>query len=80
MHAEGATYLWTPAGLEALLGPADGPAVAALMNVQPRGTVTADGSPLHPGREITGADAELWRRVQAAAGRGPQRTAAARPG
>jgi uncharacterized protein YyaL (SSP411 family) len=64
VHAEGATYLWTPAGLEALLGPADGPAVAALMNVHPRGTVTADGSPLHPGREISRADAELWRRVR----------------
>ena len=64
VHAEGATYLWTAAGLEALLGPADGAAVAALMNVHPRGTVSADGSPLHPGREIAGADAELWRRVR----------------
>lgn len=64
VHAEGATYLWTPAGLEELLGPADGAAVAALMNVRTQGTVTADGSPLHPGREITGEDAELWRRVR----------------
>ena len=64
VHAEGATYLWTPAALKALLGPADGAAVAALMNVRTPGTVTADGSPLHPGREITGGDAELWRRVR----------------
>ncbi|BCW70146.1 thioredoxin domain-containing protein [Arthrobacter sp. NicSoilB8] len=64
VHAEGATYLWTPAGLEALLGPADGAAVAALMNIHTPGTVTADGSPLHPGRAITGREAELWRRVR----------------
>ena len=64
VHAEGATYLWTPAELKALLGPADGAAVAALMNVRTPGTVTADGSPLHPGREIAGGDAELWRRVR----------------
>ena len=64
VHAEGATYLWTPAELEALLGPADGAAVATLMNVRTPGSVSADGSPLHPGGEITGADAELWQRVR----------------
>ncbi|MFE4228239.1 thioredoxin domain-containing protein [Arthrobacter sp. NPDC056886] len=64
VHAEGASYLWTPAGLESLLGPADGAAVAALMNVRTPGSVGADGSPLHPGREITGGDAALWQRVR----------------
>lgn len=64
VHAEGATYLWTPAGLEALLGPADGAAVADLMNVRTPGSVEAGGSPLHPGREITGEDAALWQRVR----------------
>ena len=64
VHAEGATYLWTPAELEALLGPADGAAVAALMNVRTPGSVSAHGSPLHPGGEISGADAELWQRVR----------------
>ncbi|GAA2133436.1 thioredoxin domain-containing protein [Arthrobacter humicola] len=64
MHAEGASYLWTPAQLQELLGPADGAAVAALMNVRTPGSVTADGSPLHPGREIAGDDAVLWQRVR----------------
>ena len=64
VHAEGATYLWTPAGLEALLGPADGAAVAALMNVRTPGSVDANASPLHPGQEITGGDAALWQRVR----------------
>lgn len=64
VHAEGATYLWTPAGLEALLGWADGASVADLMNVRTPGSVEAGGSPLHPGREITGEDAALWQRVR----------------
>jgi uncharacterized protein YyaL (SSP411 family) len=64
VHAEGATYLWTPAELEELLGPEDGAAVADLMNVRTPGSVTADGSPLHPGTEISGGDAELWDRVR----------------
>lgn len=64
VHAEGASYLWTPGGLESLLGPADGAAVAALMNVRMPGSVTADGSPLHPGREMSGGDAALWQRVR----------------
>ncbi|PVZ58947.1 thioredoxin domain-containing protein [Arthrobacter sp. H-02-3] len=64
VHAEGASYLWTPAQLQELLGPADGAAVAALMNVRTPGSVTADGSPLHPGREIAGDDAVLWQRVR----------------
>ncbi len=64
VHAEGASYLWTPDELESLLGPADGGAVAAVMNVGTPGSVSAEGSPLHPGREISGGDAELWRRVR----------------
>lgn len=64
VHAEGASYLWTPGGLESLLGPADGAAVAALMNVRMPGSVSADGSPLHPGLEMSAGDAALWQRVR----------------
>jgi uncharacterized protein YyaL (SSP411 family) len=64
VHAEGATYLWTQAALVDILGPADGDAAARLMNVRPRGTVSADGSPLHPGRALTAGEAELWQRVR----------------
>ncbi|MDF9752428.1 thioredoxin domain-containing protein [Arthrobacter sp. ES3-54] len=64
VHTEGASYLWTPGELESLLGPADGAAVAALMKVRTPGSVGADGSPLHPGQEITGGDAALWQRVR----------------
>ncbi len=62
VHHEGATYLWSPAQLEEALGPGDGPAVARLMNVAARGTVSADGSPLHPGRHFDAAEAALWER------------------
>ena len=34
------------------------------MNVHPRGTVTAEGSPLHPGRAFSAGEAELWQRVR----------------
>lgn len=64
VHAEGASYLWTPAALEAALGPGDGAAVARLMNVRARGTVSADGSPLHPGRAPGAGEADLWQRVR----------------
>lgn len=64
VHAEGASYLWTPGGLESLLGPADGAAVAALKNVRMPGSVSADGSPLHPGLEMSAGDAALWQRVR----------------
>jgi uncharacterized protein YyaL (SSP411 family) len=63
-HHEGASYLWTPADLEQVLGPADGAAVARLMNVGIRGTVTGSASPLHPGRALTAAERELWDRVR----------------
>ena len=80
MHAEGASYLWTPGELDSLLGPADGAAVADLMNVRTPGSVSADGSPLHPGREISGGDAALWQRVRPLLRAGAHRTAPARPG
>ena len=63
-HTEGGTYLWTAAELARLLGSGDGAAVARLMNVTARGTVTADGSPLHPGRALDAADTALWQRVR----------------
>ncbi|MFH5880378.1 thioredoxin domain-containing protein [Arthrobacter sp. NA-172] len=63
VHHEGATYLWTPASLAAALGPEDGAAVAGLMNVGPSGTVSELGSPLHPGRKLSGAESRLWNRV-----------------
>ncbi|QCB98468.1 thioredoxin domain-containing protein [Arthrobacter sp. PAMC25564] len=76
VHSEGASYLWTAAELAGLLGPADGPAVAELMNVHARGTVSADGSPLHPGRAAGGGEAALWQRARplllAARNRRPQ--------
>ncbi|MGW9413205.1 thioredoxin domain-containing protein [Arthrobacter cupressi] len=62
VHHEGAAYLWSPAQLREALGPEDGPAVARLMNVRERGTVSAHGSPLHPGRSFSAADALLWER------------------
>jgi uncharacterized protein YyaL (SSP411 family) len=64
VHSEGGTYLWTPAELTELLGPADGAAVAQLMNVHARGTVSAAGSPLHPGRAPRGEETALWQRVR----------------
>ncbi|MEQ4518871.1 thioredoxin domain-containing protein [Pseudarthrobacter sp. B907] len=64
VHAEGASYLWTAGELAALLGPADGAAVARLMHVRAAGTVSADGSPLHPGRALSGAEDQLWQRVR----------------
>lgn len=64
VHSEGASYLWTPVELAALLGPADGAAVAGLMNVRAAGTVSEAGSPLHPGRTLNGPEVGLWQRVR----------------
>ncbi|WP_160667138.1 thioredoxin domain-containing protein [Pseudarthrobacter sp. ATCC 49987] len=64
VHAEGGSYLWTPAALASVLGPADGAAVARLLNVHPRGTVTPEGSPLHPGQAFSADEAGLWQRVR----------------
>ncbi|MET3810784.1 thioredoxin domain-containing protein [Arthrobacter sp. UYEF3] len=64
VHSEGASYLWTRGELGALLGSAEGAAVARMMNVQARGTVSETGSPLHPGRRLAGQDDELWQRVR----------------
>ncbi|MCX6497720.1 MAG: thioredoxin domain-containing protein [Arthrobacter sp.] len=64
VHSEGASYLWTPGELSALLGSADGAAVARMMNIHTRGTVSGTGSPLHPGRRLDGPDDEVWQRVR----------------
>ena len=64
VHHEGASYLWTPAALDAVLGPGDGAAVARMMNVGPSGTVSELGSALHPGRQLSGAELTLWNRVR----------------
>jgi uncharacterized protein YyaL (SSP411 family) len=59
-HLEGASYLWTPAELEDILGPEEGSLVARLMNVRGEGTVTKTASPLHPGRAFDDAERRLW--------------------
>ncbi|WP_211877595.1 thioredoxin domain-containing protein [Pseudarthrobacter albicanus] len=64
VHTEGGTYVWTRAELTGLLGPEDGAAVAQLMNVHARGSVSADGSPLHPGRASRAGETALWQRVR----------------
>lgn len=63
-HHEGASYLWTPAELQDVLGPDDGAAAARLMNVRAEGTVTAAASPLHPGRRLDDAGSALWDRIR----------------
>jgi uncharacterized protein YyaL (SSP411 family) len=63
-HQEGGTYVWTAAELYELLGADEGAAVARMMNVHESGTLTADGSPLHPGRGLGPGDDALWRRVR----------------
>jgi hypothetical protein len=63
-HHEGATYLWTPADLERVLGAEDAAAVAGMMNISARGTVSELGSPLHPGRALDGSEARLWQEVR----------------
>ncbi|MDR6415391.1 thioredoxin domain-containing protein [Pseudarthrobacter sulfonivorans] len=65
-HHEGASYLWTVDGLQEVLGAADGAAVAWLMNVGQQGTVSAHGSPLHPGQRLDDAGAGLWRKARPA--------------
>jgi len=37
-----------------------------MMNVHLRGTVSAEGSPLHPGRALSADEADLWQRVRPA--------------
>jgi len=64
-HSEGASYLWTPGELTALLGPEDGAAVARMMHVSARGTVSSEaGSPLHPGAVLNALDADTWARAR----------------
>jgi uncharacterized protein YyaL (SSP411 family) len=63
-HHEGASYLWTPDDLERVLGAEDAAAVARMMNIGTRGTVSEFGSPLHPGRALDGGEARLWQEVR----------------
>ncbi|MCG2620616.1 thioredoxin domain-containing protein [Arthrobacter sp. I2-34] len=65
-HVEGGTYLWSVVELHRVLGPEAGDAdwVASVMGVGPQGTVTADGSPLHPGRPLHAAETERWNRLK----------------
>ena len=65
-HHEGATYLWTIPGLREFLGADAGAAVARMMNIGTEGTVSGYGSPLHPGRALDSAEAELWARARPA--------------
>ncbi|MFJ4027006.1 thioredoxin domain-containing protein [Paenarthrobacter sp. NPDC089989] len=65
-HHEGAAYLWTPDSLQEVLGTGDAEAVARIMNVGTEGTVSALGSPLHPGKLLTGPEARVWERVRPA--------------
>ncbi|MFP3463262.1 thioredoxin domain-containing protein [Arthrobacter globiformis] len=75
-HHEGASYLWTTNDLEQVLGAEDAAAVAWMMNVASRGTVSEFGSPLHPGRALDGDETRLWQavrpRLQDARARRPQ--------
>ena len=64
VHHEGGTYLWTVPDLEDVLGNNDADAVARIMNVKEKGTVSELGSPLHPARALAPEEAELWTRVQ----------------
>lgn len=64
VHHEGAAYLWTPGSLLEVLGPDDAEAVARMMNIGDRGTVSELGSPLHPGRPLSASESTLWRRVR----------------
>ncbi|MCT9868849.1 thioredoxin domain-containing protein [Paenarthrobacter aurescens] len=66
VHHEGATYLWTKESLVDALGPGDAEAVAGIMNIGPQGTVSELGSPLHPARKLTQAEATLWERARPA--------------
>ncbi len=63
-HHEGGSYVWTVAGLQDVLGADAGADVASLMNVGRAGTVSAHGSPLHPGRALDGRESELWARAR----------------
>ncbi len=63
VHEEGGTYLWSRSQLESVLG-ADGPAVAGMMGIAAQGTVSAEGSALHPGRMLSIEERQLWDRVR----------------
>ncbi|NKX50980.1 thioredoxin domain-containing protein, partial [Arthrobacter deserti] len=65
-HYEGGTYLWSAAQLHRVLGSGNGVAdwVAAVLGIGPPGTVTAEGTPLHPGRVLHAAETERWNRIK----------------
>ena len=67
VHAEGATYLWTPEELAAAAAAAGwpelGPRLDRLMNVRRPGSVTAEGSPLHPAGPLSAGQRQLWETV-----------------
>ncbi|NMR28301.1 thioredoxin domain-containing protein [Crystallibacter degradans] len=65
VHHEGATYLWSVAELDDVLG-ADGAWAAETMNVGARGTVSEMGSPLHPGRRLDSAEQQRWNALKPA--------------
>lgn len=63
---EGRFYVWTPAELEAALGPEDGPWAAGLLSVTAAGTFEEGASTLQLLRDPEGAEeAERWARVRA---------------
>ncbi|MEV7607009.1 thioredoxin domain-containing protein [Paenarthrobacter sp. NPDC089322] len=64
VHHEGAAYLWTPEALAEVLGPHDAQAVGRIMNIGAEGTVSALGSPFHPGGRLSDPEARLWERVR----------------
>ncbi|HEX9780832.1 MAG TPA: thioredoxin domain-containing protein [bacterium] len=49
---EGAFYVWTPAGIRAVLGDAEGERIARIFGVSPEGTVEGGASVLHLARPL----------------------------
>jgi uncharacterized protein len=65
VHQEGGTYLWSPDELREAIGEA-ADWVADAMGVGEPGTVTATGSPLHPGRRLDAEERRRWDEVRPA--------------
>lgn len=67
VHEEGATYLWKPEELATAASAAGwpelGPRLDRLMNVRRPGTLTPDGSALHPGSPLGPGARQLWESV-----------------
>ncbi|GLB65641.1 thioredoxin domain-containing protein [Arthrobacter mangrovi] len=64
-HQEGGTYLWSLDQLREAVGE-DAEWVADIMGVGEAGTVTATGSPLHPGRRLDPEGQRRWARIRPA--------------